>query len=446
MKLYEKDLHGEFSLKNNFSDSAYDEFLDKLEKDYPELVPYFKNEDDFGYGSWFYEKALNFYSENKGDMDFGNIDKFVKDFLETEGKYIIKNLNKEKEKNDKLIAARKTGKVDGKKVWHWEYENDDDGTIQKFKTDGINPVNGTYDGVYESTKLSIKEAKEILENQGYRVLNEREINLNYLLKDIFELLTSFGISATDDEVKRLMWSYINSGRKPENATAEDILEFDIDNDPYTIIDYTGDFVDYIKKGQYKTGPVDESVQINEAKEILKNQGYMCESKQDEVVLLDTDASKYTLEDVRVWKEDDSIEEDSEEYWDAVNDMIDLEIEDFRTNAAFDFDLGECLVMETAGLWNGYSDGAGIRTITSGEDILNCLSKDCDQCRVVLNENGLVMYGYHHDGTNVYTFYKLNNKGVEYWEKHEDDYNESKILQNLIRGKMAKKITKDMIGY
>ena len=125
MKLYEKDLPGEFSLENNFSDSAYDEFLDKLEKDYPELVPYFKNEDDYGYGSWFYKKALNFYSENKGDMDFGNIDEFVKDFLETEGKYIIKNLNKEKEKNDKLIAARKTGKVDGKKVWHWEYEYED---------------------------------------------------------------------------------------------------------------------------------------------------------------------------------------------------------------------------------------------------------------------------------------------------------------------------------
>ena len=69
-----------------------------------------------------------------------------------------------------------------------------------------------------------------------------------------------------------------------------------------------------------------------------------------------------------------------------------------------------------------------------------------RCSVVLNENGLVMYGYHHDGTNVYTFYKLNNKGVEYWEKHEDDYDESKILQNLIRGKMVKKITKDMIGY
>lgn len=119
--------------------------------------------------------------------------------------------------------------------------------------------------------MNIFEAKQILNNAGYHVINEREINLNYLIKDIFEILTSFGISATDDEVERLMWSYINSGRKPENSKAEDILEFDIDNAPDTIIDYTSDFVDWIKKGQYKTGPVDE------AKEILKNAGYLVEN-------------------------------------------------------------------------------------------------------------------------------------------------------------------------
>ena len=112
--------------------------------------------------------------------------------------------------------------------------------------------------------MRLDEAKQVLKSVGYRVINEKEINLNYLLKDIFELLTSFGISATDDEVEKLMWTYINSGRKPENATAADILEFDIDNDPDTIINYTGDFVDYIKRGQYKTGPVDESVQMKEA--------------------------------------------------------------------------------------------------------------------------------------------------------------------------------------
>ena len=99
------------------------------------------------------------------------MDNFVKDFLETDGKYIIKSLNKEKQNNDNMRAARKTGTVDGKKVWHWEYEDDpDDGTRRSYKADGVDPNDGTYDGVYESTKL--KESIEILEQQGYRVLKE----------------------------------------------------------------------------------------------------------------------------------------------------------------------------------------------------------------------------------------------------------------------------------
>lgn len=175
MKLYERDLPGEFNLKKNFSKDAYNEFLNKLKKDYPELVSIFKNDDYYGYGTWFYEKAFDFYKENKEKIGWGNLDKFVKDFLETEGKYVIKSLNREKENNDKISAARKTGKVDGKKVWHWDYEEDpDDGTRHQYKADGVNPIDGTYDGVYESTKLTIKEATEILEQQGYRVLKEDE--------------------------------------------------------------------------------------------------------------------------------------------------------------------------------------------------------------------------------------------------------------------------------
>ena len=94
MKLYERDLPGEFNLKNNFSKDAYNEFLDKLKKDYPELVSIFKNDDYYGYGTWFYEKAFDFYKENKEEIGWGNLDKFVKDFLETDGKYIIKSLNR----------------------------------------------------------------------------------------------------------------------------------------------------------------------------------------------------------------------------------------------------------------------------------------------------------------------------------------------------------------
>lgn len=186
--------------------------------------------------------------------------------------------------------------------------------------------------------------------------------------------------------------------------------------------------------------------INEAKDVLEQNGFICEAKQDEVVILDTTSNNISIKDVRDWKDDETIEEDSDEYWKAVNEMSEEELEDFRSDAAFNFDLGYCLVKTIAGLWNGKREGAAIKMIETGEDILNCLSRDCDNVKVVLNENGLVMYGYHHDGTNVYKFYKLNDKGVEYWEKHEDDYEESKILQNLFRGKMVKKITKEMIGF
>ncbi len=170
-KLYERDLPGEFSLEKNFSKAAYNEFIDNLD---PELLAIFKDEDNYGYGSWFYEKALNFYNENKGEINWGNLDEFVKEFLETEGASVLQGLNNIKKKNDNTRDARRTGKVNGKKVWHWEYEDDpDDGTRRQFKADGVDPIDGNYDGVYESTILNFREAKELLEEQGYRVvLNE----------------------------------------------------------------------------------------------------------------------------------------------------------------------------------------------------------------------------------------------------------------------------------
>lgn len=122
--------------------------------------------------------------------------------------------------------------------------------------------------------MDLREAKEILNKNGYSIINEREVNLNNLVKDIFELLTSYDVEASDDEVEKLVWNYINSGYDAEHASAEDVIEFDIDNAPDTIIDYTHDFVDWIKSGQYKTESVDAS------KQILENAGYIVEDTDD----------------------------------------------------------------------------------------------------------------------------------------------------------------------
>lgn len=116
------------------------------------------------------------------------------------------------------------------------------------------------DDVDESTKVN--KAKKIVKHTGYRAINEREINLNNLVKDIFELLTAYDIEASDNEVKKLVLNYIDSGRDVEHASAEDVIELDLDNEPDSVLKYNGGIHYWIKEGRYNEY-VDESTQVNE---------------------------------------------------------------------------------------------------------------------------------------------------------------------------------------
>lgn len=55
------------------------------------------------------------------------------------------------------------------------------------------------------------------------------------------------------------------------------------------------------------------MKLDEAKQILNKNGFIYEAKQNEVVLLDTTSSNVPVEVVRDWKDDETIEEDSDEY-------------------------------------------------------------------------------------------------------------------------------------
>lgn len=116
------------------------------------------------------------------------------------------------------------------------------------------------DDVDESTKVN--KAKKIVKHTGYRAINEREINLNNLVKDIFELLTAYDIEASDNEVKKLVLNYIDSGRDVEHASAEDVIELDLDNEPDSVLKYNGGIHYWIKEGRYNND-VDESTKVNE---------------------------------------------------------------------------------------------------------------------------------------------------------------------------------------
>ena len=101
-----------------------------------------------------------------------------------------------------------------------------------------------------------------MKNNGYRVLKEKEVNLDNLVKNIFELLTAYDIEASDNEVKKLVLNYIDSGRDVEHASAEDVIELDLDNEPDSVLKYNGGIHFWIKEGRYNEY-FDESTKVNE---------------------------------------------------------------------------------------------------------------------------------------------------------------------------------------
>lgn len=133
------------------------------------------------------------------------------------------------------------------------YYSDEDAEPVEYEEDGEEDD----DDVDESTQIN--EAKRIMKNNGYRVLKEKEVNLDNLVKNIFELLTAYDIEASDNEVKKLVLNYIDSGRDVEHASAEDVIELDLDNEPDSVLKYNGGIHFWIKEGRYNEY-FDESTQ------------------------------------------------------------------------------------------------------------------------------------------------------------------------------------------
>ena len=136
------------------------------------------------------------------------------------------------------------------------YYSDEDAEPVEYDEDGEEDD----DDVDESTQVN--EAKRIMKNNGYRVLKEKEVNLDNLVKNIFELLTAYDIEASDNEVKKLVLNYIDSGRDVEHASAEDVIELDLDNEPDSVLKYNGGIHFWIKEGRYNEY-FDESTKVNE---------------------------------------------------------------------------------------------------------------------------------------------------------------------------------------
>ena len=168
-------------------------------------------------------------------------------------------------------------------------------------------------------------------------------------------------------------------------------------------------------------------------------------KKEESVLLESQC-EITMDEIRDHCEDNGRpvpEEGSTEYWELVGEFREWDCDDFKNDMCYSFKLGKCLVTGYAGLWDGRHAGGTIIDVNKGGDLFQ-LARNCDDIKVVLDpDDGLVVYGYHHDGTNRYTVRQLNKRGLNLIDG-ADDLNSQSLHERLLNGRMARKITLKMI--
>lgn len=174
----------------------------------------------------------------------------------------------------------------------------------------------------------------------------------------------------------------------------------------------------------------------------------------EATVLYDSRREITDEEVRDFCEADERDlpvEGSDAWNEVVEDIRDRDYDEFRDDCALEFALGKCLATGYADLWHGNVASGAIIGVKRGGDLFQLVG-NCDDFKVVLDpDDGLVVYGYHHDGTNRYCIHRykvrqINDRGLDYVSAHEEVLDRQTLHEKLINGKMTRKITMKMISY
>lgn len=124
------------------------------------------------------------------------------------------------------------------------------------------------------------------------------------------------------------------------------------------------------------------------------------------------------------------DEDSQDYWNYVNDTLQLEHDDFKGNMKHS-KLFPMVAWGYDDLWNGQRYGG--KVLKSVDDLLGLFSS-CDNIKIWQDKDGMHINGYHHDGTNHADIKIINKRGQEWLSKHEDEYqyDPSGLAEKLFR--------------
>lgn len=113
------------------------------------------------------------------------------------------------------------------------------------------------------------------------------------------------------------------------------------------------------------------------------------------------------------------EENSEDYWEAVNFYQELEWNDFQMNMKYSkFNDLPVVVSGTLGLWNG-SPAIFPKRFDSVLSAIKSAVSGADDVDAEVVDGVIYVNGHHHDGTNRFEIHLLSAKGIKASEKWND---------------------------
>ena len=141
-------------------------------------------------------------------------------------------------------------------------------------------------------------------------------------------------------------------------------------------------------------------------------------------------SGFSYEDYKEFCEINEIEpepEDSNGYWDWVYDERRWSFDGMMCgikNSKIDYPL---MITGKLGLWNCSPDivpvpmVSGYKNPSLEKAILKCIGGDVEDFEIKFESGEIVVYGHHHDGTNVLHIRKLSKKGIKGMEAAKNRY-------------------------
>lgn len=120
------------------------------------------------------------------------------------------------------------------------------------------------------------------------------------------------------------------------------------------------------------------------------------------------------------------EDGSKEYWNYVNETLQMEYDDFKSNMA-ECKLFPMVAVGYDNVWYGHFRGG--KVLKDVNDLLGVFSS-CDRIKIWQDKEGFHINGYHHDGINSAEIRIINNRGKAWLEQNENIVSRNVLCETL----------------